>query len=410
MFTIALRGLWRNRRRTLLSLGVIAACALMLVLVDAFVGGSVHEFRDTVIDSTGHLQIGSLEYWSRSEEDPAVAMLHPGELSAVESVLAEDSEVASWSRSIDVSGLIGNRDRSTMMIGTTIDIARDGSQIRGVRLAEGDLITQEDAREILVGQGLADQLGVSPGDQINIAAFSLDGSLNAMTVRIAGIVRFFESEQDMFGAVIPLPLAQRLLKTEGVSRISVHLSEVRDLGEFEDLEIVRNRFHSLLSSTGTEILALRWDELVPSYEETKTFFDAIRLLARVGLAILAFFSILQIITLSFLERTREIGTLRAIGTRRGRILRMMLLEGSLLGVLGALVGTLGGCGLSSLVNVLGIAWQFPGASEPQAISMLLTPPAVIVPFILTFVTSLISVIYPASRGANTQVVDALRHV
>jgi putative ABC transport system permease protein len=401
MFTIALRNLWRNRRRTALSLAVIAGCAAILVLVDSFVHGNLVSYRQSLIDVAGHLQIATIDYWTESGMDPADALLSAEDVHRLGTALAANPAVIRWSRGLDVSGLIGHQDRSTMMYGQTFEEPGD---LLGTRLVRGRHVADPEAREILIGQGLAEQLSVDVGDRINIAAFALDGSLNAMTVGIAGVVRFFDSESDSFGALLPVRLVQQLLRTDGIHRIAVHLHGSADVNA------AREALHAASRWSETEILALRWDEIMEEYEETKSFFDTVRLLARSGLILLGFFSILQIVTLAFLERTREIGTLRAIGTPRARILRTLLFEGLALGAVGAFLGTAGGAGLSALVTAGGLQWMLPGAAEAQPIVMLVSPSAIIAPFMVAFVTTVLSVVYPAMRGANTEIVNALRHV
>ncbi len=401
MFLIPIRNLWRNRRRTILSLSVIAACAAVLVLVDGFVNGSLQGFEDALTSVSGHMQLAPTDYWNQRTADPARVMMSSKTVERIEQMLAANSDIAHWSRSLDVSGLIGHQERSTMMIAQTLD---DPTDLAGTRLVVGDHISSKEAREILVGQGLAEQLQVTVGDRINIAALSLDGAMNAITVSIVGIVRFFDSEADMFAALMPLPLAQLLLRIDGVNALSIHLKP------HAEIETVRKDILRAVEQIGLDLFPIRWDELSSEFADTQTFFHAIRSLARSGLILLGFFSILQIVTLSFLERTREVGTLRAIGTPQRRVLFTLLTEGALLGLLGSIAGCALGLGLSSIIGWIGPHWQFPGIAEPQKIRLLLQADSILIPLCVTWLTTFIAVIAPASRGASTRIVRALRHV
>jgi len=129
-----------------------------------------------------------------------------------------------------------------------------------------------------------------------------------------------------------------------------------------------------------------------------------------GVFILAFFGIMQVLTMSFMERTREVGTIRAVGTKRRQVFAMLMTEGILLGLLGGAVGIALGFVLGGLINISGLGWMYPGATEPMPVAIQLLLANAIAPMIIAAIASFLSTIYPARQAALTNVVKALHYV
>jgi putative ABC transport system permease protein len=153
-----------------------------------------------------------------------------------------------------------------------------------------------------------------------------------------------------------------------------------------------------------------WEQLSPSYESLKTFYTAFSGLAGIAVFALVFFSVIEILTISFLERTREVGTVRAFGATRWRVFRGFLLEGTLIGVLGAAIGVATGFALAAAFSAIGFAWTPPGAAVAQTIRLELTPATGLIPFFTVVLATLASSIYPAWKNARQRVVQALQSV
>jgi len=125
---------------------------------------------------------------------------------------------------------------------------------------------------------------------------------------------------------------------------------------------------------------------------------------------LVFFIVLQVLTLSFLERTREVGTLRALGTLGQEVFRLFLLEGAGLGLVGGLVGLLFGVALSLAFNAAAIPWRPPGTVQAVTLGVNFTPLVLGVPLLLSLLSTVVSALLPAGQMARLSVVEALRAV
>ena len=114
--------------------------------------------------------------------------------------------------------------------------------------------------------------------------------------------------------------------------------------------------------------------------------------------------------MSFLERTREVGTIRAVGTRRFQVFAMFLMEGVILGAVGGFLGILAGTGLGALINYGGITWVPPGAIEPIPLQIQLGLSVALFPFFTALISTFLSTLYPAWKNARLSIVKALSYV
>jgi len=120
--------------------------------------------------------------------------------------------------------------------------------------------------------------------------------------------------------------------------------------------------------------------------------------------------VLEVLTMSFLERTREVGAIRAFGTTRGRVFRSFLLEGIFLGVIGGIAGMVIGTVIALVFNAIGVTWTPPGAAIPQPLRVQITAYALLLPFFTAIASTFLSTLYPAAKNARLRIVEALRSI
>jgi putative ABC transport system permease protein len=402
MFKIALRNIFRNKRRSLLSLTIIGLGAAMLFLVGGFVRESLTSMEIGLAGSYGHLQIADTGYWDRSEE-PVEYLLQDDRLTEIEAILSAHSSITSWTKQLDFSGLVGNAEKTAMVLGAGVEIDNPTLEPMDPWLVSGHSL-EAGTNGILLGRLLAERLGVEPGDPINVAGFTVNETLNAMTVEVAGAFKYFSQEWEEQLTFLPLELVQRLLRTDGIDKVMIRLSGLKAVTR------AKQELQISFDALGLGVEVKPWQDVAPFYSELKTFWEALEGLSTMGVFILAFFSIMQVLTMSFMERTREVGTIRAVGTKRRQVFGMLLTEGVLLGLLGGLFGAVLGFGLGALINGSNIGWMYPGATEPMAVGIQLVMANAIPPVIIVMISAFLSAIYPAWHAARTNVVTALHYV
>lgn len=398
----AVRSVLRNRRRTAFSLAVIVVGFVILTSVLGFVQEALQSTKLSLATETGAVQVAAESLFENTASGFEY-LISPG---TAESVLREASQIPGLigtSRQLSFAGLAGDETGSTLIIGKGVVPCSDVDDYDCIVTA-GEPLSETSDRQVVLGRALARKLGVEPGDRINIATGTVSGNFNAATVEVIGEMTYAFQELERQLGMFPISFVQRLLKTDGVERILIGLEDLDQADSFAAT------LQDQLDDAGIPLVTRTWEELNPTYESIRSFYRAFSGLATLGIAILVFFSVLEVLTISFLERSREIGTLRAFGTPRGRVFASFLLEGAVLGLLGAAVGAVVSSILLWTFNAVGFAWTPPGAAIPQPIRLQLNAAVILLPLVTILVSTLLSAVFPSWRTSRVQIVDALRSV
>jgi putative ABC transport system permease protein len=217
-------------------------------------------------------------------------------------------------------------------------------------------------------------------------------------------------ELDEVAVILQLPQAQRLVYSRGEPRatsIMVQLEHTRDI------PAVTQRLQAILEKTmpGRHLTVLNFEQLNPFYGETISLFNTIFGFIFVLIGGIVLFTVSNTMMAAVMERTTEIGTVRAVGLRQGGIRKLFVTEGFLLGCVGAVFGVISALVLAVLVNNMNLTWLPPGTSTPLPLTV-----RVFGEYGMMFGTAVgliivatLSAWLPAWRAANLSIVDALRH-
>ncbi|NIN00959.1 MAG: FtsX-like permease family protein [candidate division Zixibacteria bacterium] len=203
---------------------------------------------------------------------------------------------------------------------------------------------------------------------------------------------------------VPFRFAQKLYDTQGADRMAVLLART------ESTEPTREQLRVAFSQRGLELEIRTWREMSQWYRKVKEMFDVIFLFLFIIVFIIVVMSVINTMSMAVLERTREIGTLRALGLKRKGVMLLFALESCLLGT----SGTLGGLILTVLgwwgVEIFEPTWTPPGITANVPIQIEFVPETMLSSFVFLLVLCLIASLIPARRAARQKVVDALGHV
>ena len=201
---------------------------------------------------------------------------------------------------------------------------------------------------------------------------------------------------------VPLPLARKLMGVTG-AHIWVTL-----LSRTEDTEKVLRQLRAKLDRGKFELVP--WTHLADFYNKTVVLFTHQFGVVRVIIGAIIILGISNTMMMNVMERTGEIGTVMAMGTRRRQLISMFLSEGLLLGVFGALIGLMIGLGLAALISAIGIPMPPPPGMDRALIGQIrITPALAFESTLLAVATTLIASVYPAWKASRLTIVDALRH-
>jgi putative ABC transport system permease protein len=402
MLKIAMRNVFRNQRRTTLSLLLIALGTAALFIVGGYIEAGYVRLKELVAATYGHLQIAHERYW-RGDLQGFRYLITPEELARIGQTLQHDPELDSYTQTLTMEGLIGNRERSTTFIGIGVDPEKP---LIGFPIADGNgrSLQAGDFDKALIGEQMAQLLQVGVGDPLIVMASSVDGQYNTGRLEIVGLFKGPQPEQDAHLAFLPLAFVQRLLNTQGVEKVIVKLKVM------DATERVGQRLRQAMADDPSGLLIKTWVDLSTFYHQVRAFWNVMFGFMNAAIFTLVFFSILEVMTMSFFERMREIGTVRALGTTRSQVFVIFFMESACLGWLGAVLGVgLGWVG-GWIINAAQILYSPPGFTLTVAVEIWLAPSTCVVPFVTTFGSTLVSTFFPALRAARTNIVGALRHV
>jgi putative ABC transport system permease protein len=400
MWWIPLRSLLRNRRRTVLSIAIVALGTAISFFVYGFLEDSRLQIQASTVSEYGNLQIASPDLWNDTG-DGYDYLIAPNVGTQVMDLLKEHDGITGITQQLQFPGLIA-AGNETQVVQVTAQVPGNDTLNADDLVIRGRALQPADVAVVLMGRSLADRLGVAVDDVVTLTLTTVDGAYNATPLRVVGIYRFTSEQVELRTLFMPLTFAQILLSTPGVDRFVVGLSSI-GATDAEAVAVQRQ-----LTNAGLPLEVRTWYELSPVYQQLSGFFDILFGFLTLAVFILVFFIILQVLTLAFLERTREIGTIRALGTTRGEVFRQLILESGWLALLGSLTGILVGVLLSVGFNAIGIEWQPPGTVEASTLSVQIGVMTMLPPFFVGVVATLLSSLFPAIQTSRLRVVDALR--
>jgi len=400
-FTIAYRNLVRNGRRTALTALVVALGLVVVMSFSALLEGMLGSMlADNIRVNTGHLQIRNENY----EVDKASLLyqdlLEDGEtLAAQIEALAEVQSAAPvlWS-----GGLLSTSQESlgVEIVGIDPDDAFHAPIKAGI--IAGEFLKRDDRGRILVGQRLAQEMGITAGQRVSVAASDANGQGQEAIFTVAGLVDTGFPGIDQNRVILPLAQAQSF---SGVgNRVS---SIILMLQDREDAAKVAAK----IQGPGTQVLT--WRDLnsllLQSWEAGVVYYYALY-----GIVFLVVASlIVNTLLMSVFARAREIGILASLGMKRVQILLLFLVEGILLGVLGIAVGWVLGLGAVSYLTFVGIPIPAETVSLIEGFAFGTTMYGGFAPdqfallsLMLLAIVALVS-LYPAWYAARMEPVEAL---
>jgi putative ABC transport system permease protein len=403
-FKIALRNVFRNKRRTFFSLGVIMLGVAIMYLVLGFFTDSIESIKRSLVEEIGSVQIADPRLWDNSAKGYEF-LIQPETLEHVTALFKDDTRVTGQSAQIGFAGLIGNEKGSTLIVGRGLVPGNPIEDYHHYIIdGQGQPLNGETAPQIIIGRKMAETLNVRPGEIVTIATGTARGTFNAASAQIVGILRYNSTTQEGQFGVVPLWFAQKLLKTSGVERILIQLHDL------DQAETFARDLQAKLDQAGLALRARPWQELAGFYDSVKAFWGVFSALSQIGVFILVLFSVLEVLTMSFLERTREVGTIRAIGTKRRQVFSIFMLEGVMIGLLGGALGLLTGMALAGLINGSQFGWIPPGAIESVPIQIAMEAAVAAVPCFVALVSTTLGTLYPAWKTSRLNIVHALSYV
>jgi putative ABC transport system permease protein len=246
---------------------------------------------------------------------------------------------------------------------------------------------------------------VEPGDVVTTLGLTPDGMLNALDIEVAGIVTTGIQELDLRYLKVHLVTAQRLLQTELVSDLLVALDDTANT------ERVATLLGERFASHDPALSVVDWRQRAPFFDQVRNLYLGIFWFMGSVIFVLVVLSASNTLLMTFMERIREIGTMRAIGTSRGQVAQIVLYEALWLGLIGALLGDFLGIILIKIINAFELKMPPPpGAVSPIDLQLAVVPEAFVGAVVLMVFVLAAAAWVPIIKTARLKVVEALSHV
>ncbi len=403
LLSIALRNVLRNRRRTLLTLAAITLGVGAAVLIRGLLNGLQRSMLLTTVEAqTGALQVHRTGYLANVLSAPLAldfaldeALLQ--KVHAVPGVKAVAPRLQ-FAGSLTVTPSDGSEAPEALFFSATaVDPAQEATVCpqRSRMFSKG---AQFDDGHLLVGEALASSLQAKLGDEVVLLAPDRDGALSGELSHIGGQLRALMPGEPKV-ALVPLSLAQRLLRMEGrATELVVSVEQLDRAGEVAE---------QMQRALGPDFEVHTWERVA---SERRAAMDRQDVLAGIISAIFVLLMLLGVantMLMSVLERTREIGTMMSVGVRRGSVMVLFLAEALVIGVLGGSSGLAVGAAITGWLGRRGLMMTPPSATVALELNPYLTPGYAAAVLALALFGAVLFALYPAFRASRLRPVEAL---
>jgi ABC-type lipoprotein release transport system permease subunit len=404
LLKLAWRNIWRNTRRTMISVLALALGVTAIVSMQSLQEVSYEAMIQAVTDGLiGDAQVHGRGYQESPEMSNVVR-----DATAVEAQLKGAVPGVETERRVLGAGLAGSEDVSAAVMVMGIDPLNPSTRTV-LTVEQGHGLDASPAHQVVIGDALARELGVAPGSEMVLVGQAADGSLANDRFTVVGTADAGSSEANATAVFLHLADAQSFFALgQGVHQVIVRLPTNE-----EDVSQPVSLFRGAVDQSTLEVLP--WTEILP---ELKGVIDQKRrnsVLIYVIIFLIVSLGILNTMTMATFERTREFGVMASLGTRRRRILAMVLLEALLQGVIGFVIGLvlawalLHGMGTADLSGLAG-GGDVLGARIPEVLRLAVHWRSVPVAGIATVLTMLAGGLLPAIRASGFKPVEATRYV
>jgi putative ABC transport system permease protein len=460
MFKIAFRSIFRNARRSGTTLLTIAVGTAAMLVFAAYALYDVYVLQTSTVQRGGHLTVFAKGYFDFGSGDPALWGI--ADYASVVQLLKDDTVLGGLTAVVTPVQFLGgiaenpeNGGSRTFFATGFVPADQAGLQrwneYRIGEALDNTVLDNDDAERGVIGVGFARYLGLCealrlmdcpkpPADapqrgngdvaslpvqdfsalaepgaahstipRIDLMAATAGGAPNIVALKVGRVEKQGSKEMDDGYVVMNLKLAQQLVYGRGDRRVT---GIILQLHRSEDLDAARARLNHLFAARRLKLEVRDYREINAYYGQTQDFFRSMFSFIAVLIGIVVLFTVSNTMSMNVMERIDEIGTTRALGVRRGRIRSQFLLEGGMLGVLGASLGVALAFAAAAAVNHSGLTWTPPGDAHaiPLKLYLLGASRAIVAVWAALVVVATLAAFVPANRAARLPIVDALRHV
>lgn len=406
---IASRNLMRYSRRTALTVSLIVIGVVFVSVFVSISGSFKNMMISQITDSmTGHIQVHRKGYMGAVETLPQNMNIKLMGLDRFDNALKDISGVEAISERIKFGGMFSTFTETSNIRLNGIDPEKEYKVVPllPARILEGSKDLKRG--EIIIPRLFANSMKVKVGDTVVVVASNKDGSVNGKQLKVSGIVESATGPGGRDGYV-HIEDASEILRMDipEISEIAIRIKDFDKLHEFE--AALTERLSKELNKKGLPMFDVHtWEKLSPFYNIARMI-DMMTLFVKILLVAVVLISVLNVMMMAVYERTREIGTAAAIGTRPSKILLLFLSEGLMMGIIGAGLGAAISIAAVYLINLKKITFNF-GMQKGIILSASVDYKQLAVISLTVISVALLATLLPAIKASGTEPVNALRHI
>ncbi len=410
--TISFRNILKNRRRSITTILAIALGYAAVSLFNGYVHSTYQGLAKAAIqgEGLGHLTIYKKGYLEQGKLHPETYQFTAAEVERISGILRGMPDVKLATPRLSLSGIVSNGKSSTIFISQGL-VPQEDVQIRGDITTspafQGSYLTENMRAGVVIGSELAATLDLRTGSDAVIMTNTYSGMANALDVKVLGIYNTGAAATNDKALLMTYGHAQDLMDFRGAERIVVLL---RNGGTAAQAAAAAQRTTALLSGAGFVVEIKTWAELSAFYKQVKNMFDMIFFFIFSIVLIIVVMSVINTMSMSVMERTREVGTMRALGLKRQGIKTLFTTEGMLLGLLGSLIGAALFFGVYAVITAATPTYLPPSSSSPVPLRVDIVWPALARYLLFMLALSMAAAFVPARRSSRISIVDALGHI
>ncbi|MFB0565791.1 MAG: ABC transporter permease [Candidatus Aminicenantaceae bacterium] len=398
---MAFRNILRQRRRTILT-GLSMMIGFVLAVI--FIGWSDGAYNNIIDTFTrnrlGHIQIHEKTYLDRPSLYKTI-----DEASNIDKTLDNTKSIQSWSHRLYSAGLasVGEKSAGVQIIG--IDPLKETKTTQfNTKIIEGRNFSPLPSKEVIIGKGLAEILKAKVDDEIVIISQAADGSIANDLYKIIGLSSSGDDISDRVSFYLHIRDAQELLVLEGrIHEIAITVKKLGDVTKINSLLTEKIKVPELSVAT--------WQVFAKAFYDAMKADQAGMWWMLIIIVIIVAVGVLNTVLMSVLERRREYGVLKAVGTKPSHIIRLVLLEVIILAIFCLIIGTGLGLAANSFLSTHGISYGQAftyGGMKFETMYAEVNVRSFTIPAVTVFISAILVSLFPAIKAAKTEPAKTMR--
>lgn len=400
---LAFDNLWYNKTRTILNMILIIVSFVSLMMISGYNNFTKEGIIISVNTSGGSVVIADKSYWDTKSEK--INMLNNNDFEAIYKKLNTINEVNDYQKKLDISGLIGNENKSKFFSGYAYE--KPSKIMSSVSLKLGTPIFDDDINTMVLGKDLGEFFNLNYDEEpyLNLMTDFGDG-INLGSLMAVGSISLNNSAADEITIYSPLNAVYEVFGLEygNAHNLLVYLKD------YKKAEEIKNDLNKYFNENNLNYEAKDWKDLNAFLLSVIDMNTNNYLIALFILSILVFVSVMQMLTTNFLERLNEFGTMRALGINIKNVTLLLFLEIIIMAVLSSVISIIISYGASGILNASNFIMKFPGATDGYPLSLLLTFKDTVLIFAWVLSVSILAGIYPIIKVIKMPIIEVIKYV